>query len=1095
MRIAWRVGDGVDPYVDKTDTQMIVNNVIILTEIPDEFAHVIVSGHIEIYDDEPEAGEFRVDYQTGIVTFNSIENGKTVTANYKGKGYILYPASRIYAWNKNDTNVEQNLQDIIDSGQFAIDVINRFQEFIDKFNQKVEESTVATDRANASAVNADIKAGYAHEQGDYAKAQGDYAMDQGNFSKEEGANARVQADNALVQANFSKLQADNALVQANYAEAQGNYAREKGDYALERGNDLHNRGEFDPAIEYQVNNFVQYKGSTYICIADSIGNLPTEELFWNLIVLKAQVDSVNGKIGEVVIDWEDLKSRPTSKVIDIDDAVEKRHVQNTDTGTDSASFTLSKRKAGNASIFVKDDTYAGIRWNEANKRWEFVSDSTTWSKLFAQGYFRSDGVEVSYSDHKHDWLDIVSGIPTTIAGYGITDAYTKSEISDFLEQKLNLSGGTMEGFLTLNDDPINPLHAVTKQYVDEVRSYVDAVKQSLDTKESVRVATDGNITLSGIQTVDGVILTEGDRVLVKSQTNAVENGIYIVDAETWSRSTDADSDDKVTSGLYVWVTEGSSASDSGWILSTPDPITLGTTELTFTQFSGAGQIEAGVYLVKTGNSIAHRKSGAKAGTYTKVTVDQYGHITSASTPSTLTELGVSLSEPDIPSLDWSKIVTGKPTTLGGYGITDATPSSHIGSGGDAHDLADGTNHGFMNTADFNKLAGISEGANKVTKSSTNGYVLVDGENMEVYIHPTTDGSKHVPATGTTNNNKVLKAGATAGSLTWGTVVFDEVTGAITDIQHGIRGGGALHSVANETSHGFMSKEEHAKLKVIESEATATPYPIVNATEPVDVVSGQVWYNPSTLETKIYLDGSFKHAGANPPVISEDEPVSGVTEGLIWFNPKTNITKVYIGGSFLDIGGSGSGGGLLPSLVTVKLTEDADRFEHGITFFMKDRDIIHVYKNSTYLHYGDDYIVSSDDKQIISTSGNWSKDSVFQVEVIASVPAKSSLVTTRNEMIYTALEDGESTVLIDMSAFDHTQDLMDVLLVEENLPLIRDVNYRLMEDGKSIELLGFSLSKGKRLLFQVYKQIRIKDEISLEVNDKIQDLDTLMWMGV
>jgi hypothetical protein len=109
---------------------------------------------------------------------------------------------------------------------------------------------------------------------------------------------------------------------------------------------------------------------------------------------------------------------------------------------------------------------------------------------------------------------------------------------------------------------------------------------------------------SGTTSVDGIELATGNRVLVKNQTNAAENGIYVVASSgSWLRATDADTSEKVTSGMFTFVSEGTVNADSGWVLTTNDTITLGTTGLTFAQFSGAGQITAGNGLTKTGNTI------------------------------------------------------------------------------------------------------------------------------------------------------------------------------------------------------------------------------------------------------------------------------------------------------------------------------------------------------------------------------------------------------------------------------------------------------------------------------------------------------------
>lgn len=241
---------------------------------------------------------------------------------------------------------------------------------------------------------------------------------------------------------------------------------------------------------------------------------------------------------------------------------------------------------------------------------------------------------------------------TNLSSGDVTTALTYTPV--------NKAGDTMTGALTLSGDPTNALHAATKQYVDATRT-------GLDFKDSVKVATTTAGTLATSfengDVVDGYTLVTGDRILIKDQSSGSENGIYTVNASgAPTRATDADSNAEVTSGMYVWVENGTANANSAWVLSTTGTITLGTTALTFTQFSGLGQITAGAGLTKTGNTIdvVSANSGrivvnandidlasgiVSTGTYKSVTVDTYGRVTAGTNPTTLSGFGITDAQP------------------------------------------------------------------------------------------------------------------------------------------------------------------------------------------------------------------------------------------------------------------------------------------------------------------------------------------------------------------------------------------------------------------------------------------------------------------
>jgi len=209
------------------------------------------------------------------------------------------------------------------------------------------------------------------------------------------------------------------------------------------------------------------------------------------------------------------------------------------------------------------------------------------------------------------------------------------------------------------------------------KGYVDTYAAGLDVKQSVRVATTAALTAtasgsgvgktltnSGTQsaiTIDSVVLVSGDRVLVKDQSTGADNGIYTVTtvgtgSTNWvlTRATDADSSAKVTAGLFTFVEEGTVNDNNGFVLSTNNLITLDTTSLTFTQFSGAGEIIAGNGISKSGNTLSID---------TSVTVDK-------TTAQTLTNKTLSTSS------TWNGNLIS--ATYGGTGVNNGSNTITIG---------------------------------------------------------------------------------------------------------------------------------------------------------------------------------------------------------------------------------------------------------------------------------------------------------------------------------------------------------------------------------------------------------------------------------
>ena len=223
--------------------------------------------------------------------------------------------------------------------------------------------------------------------------------------------------------------------------------------------------------------------------------------------------------------------------------------------------------------------------------------------------------------------DVGTFTKVTVNAKGLVTAADDATLNDIESPTSSFSFNSQN--LTNLADPVNAQDAATKYYVD-------SVAQGLDPKASCVAASTGNIaTLSGLLTIDGVTLQAGDRVLVKNQTAAENNGIYIASASAWSRSPDMDSWSEVPNA-FTFVEDGSTQADSGWVCTSNAGGTLGTTAITFVQFSGAGTYTAGTGLTLTGNEFSISNTGATAGSYgsasetVSITVNAQGQLTSVS---------------------------------------------------------------------------------------------------------------------------------------------------------------------------------------------------------------------------------------------------------------------------------------------------------------------------------------------------------------------------------------------------------------------------------------------------------------------------------
>lgn len=198
-----------------------------------------------------------------------------------------------------------------------------------------------------------------------------------------------------------------------------------------------------------------------------------------------------------------------------------------------------------------------------------------------------------FTDADHSKLDGIE------ASADVTDATNVASAGAVMESDTT----TASMSFVVDEDDMSSNSATKLATQQSIKAYVDSVAQGLNVKTACAVATTANITLSGEQTIDGVT-TSTSRVLVKDQTDASENGIYVSASGAWARATDLDNPQEVASS-FVFITSGTNNADTGWVCTNePESVTVGTDNITFSQFSDAGHITSGTGLTKTGNTLS-----------------------------------------------------------------------------------------------------------------------------------------------------------------------------------------------------------------------------------------------------------------------------------------------------------------------------------------------------------------------------------------------------------------------------------------------------------------------------------------------------------
>ena len=394
--------------------------------------------------------------------------------------------------------------------------------------------------------------------------------------------------------------------------------------------------------------------------------------------------------------------------------------------------TTAQRTASPTNGILRYNTTLAQFEAYTNSAWSILSTGSTGVTSIATGTGLTGGPITSTGTIS------IANTAVTAAAYG--SSYQVPTFTVNAQGQLTLASNTTIDAVTLTTGSITTTPSGANDIAN--KSYVDSVAQGLDSKASCIAATTADITLSGTQTIDGIALIAGDRCLVKNQTLSQDNGIYIVAASTWTRSTDMDVWAEVPNS-FTFIETGTIQADTGWVTTANAGGTIGVTAMPWTQFSGAGTYTAGTGLTLTGTQFSITNTAVTAAAYGSAssvatfTVNAQGQLTLAAT----TPIAIAASQVTSGTLAIAQGGTNSsatPTNGGvGYGTGTAYAFSAAGTSSEVlisagaasptwtsqSSLAVGTSTNLAGGAAGSLPYQSGAGATTFLPISTNGYLL------------------------------------------------------------------------------------------------------------------------------------------------------------------------------------------------------------------------------------------------------------------------------------------------------------------------------------------------------------------------------------
>ena len=372
------------------------------------------------------------------------------------------------------------------------------------------------------------------------------------------------------------------------------------------------------------------------------------------------------------------------------------------------------------------------------------------------------------------------------------------------------------------------------------KTYLDYFAAGLSWKQPVLCGTTTNITLSGLQTIDGVTVVAGDRVLVKSQSTSSQNGIYLASASAWSRAPDADSWGELISAI-CFVESGNTLAGSAWYCTVQPGGTIGTTAITWSNFSVAATYTAGTGLTLTDYVFSITNTGVTAGAYGSASKTLTATVNAQGQLTVLAATDIAIANTQVSGLGTmstqnanSLTITGG--TLDSVTIGGTTAGAITGTTITANTQFTGAGTGLTGTA-----SSLSIGGNAATATSATTATNIAGGATGSLPYQTATGATGMLAAGT--DGYVLKLAS--GVPTWAAGASGSVTSVSgTGTVSGITLSGTVTSSGNLTLGGTLD--------------LSTP-PAIGGTTPNTITGTTITAN--TKFVGAYFDASGSGGGA------------------------------------------------------------------------------------------------------------------------------------------------------------------------------------------------------------------------------------------